>query len=390
MTRVAIAGAGLGGLCLAHGLRNHGFKVQVYERDAALAGRRQGYRLHLDSRAGLALERCLPHDLYQQFAATCGRPSTRFTVLSRKLRVLHDEGTETAGDPYAPATLATCADRQVLRDVLATGLEEHLVLGREVVAYEAGRDDVRVQFADGTEAAADILVGADGVGSAVRRQYLPEARIIDSGSRCIYGKTLLTDDVRALMPGSLEHGFTAVVGGRVGLALGLMQFRAPGAGSDYLMWAVSADRGRFPGKDEHLRELDAAALHEVALGMIRGWHPDVRGLLERADVDATFLVRIRTSEPVPAWEPTQVTVLGDAIHAMSPARGSGANTALQDAAALTYALRAPGSLTAGIARYETEMREYGYAAVAASREAEAGMGSRQGGVAAWLYQRLAR
>ena len=47
--RVAVAGAGLGGLCLAQGLLKAGVDVTVYERDARLAGRRQGYRLHVDA-----------------------------------------------------------------------------------------------------------------------------------------------------------------------------------------------------------------------------------------------------------------------------------------------------------------------------------------------------
>ena len=56
--RVAIVGAGLGGLCLAQGLLREGVEVTLYERDVSLDGRRQGYRLHLDARAGLALARC--------------------------------------------------------------------------------------------------------------------------------------------------------------------------------------------------------------------------------------------------------------------------------------------------------------------------------------------
>nr|BFE72799.1 hypothetical protein GCM10020092_061000 [Actinoplanes digitatis] len=70
--RVAIAGAGLGGLCLAQGLVRAGVDVQVYERDAALGARRQGYRLHVDARAGLALEKCLPPPLFRLFLATTG------------------------------------------------------------------------------------------------------------------------------------------------------------------------------------------------------------------------------------------------------------------------------------------------------------------------------
>ncbi len=69
--------------CLAQGLRQAGADVAVYERDDGLAGRGQGYRLHVDARAGLALQQCLPPELlccrFQQ--ATCGQASTRLTVV---------------------------------------------------------------------------------------------------------------------------------------------------------------------------------------------------------------------------------------------------------------------------------------------------------------------
>jgi 2-polyprenyl-6-methoxyphenol hydroxylase-like FAD-dependent oxidoreductase len=105
-------------------------------------------------------------------------------------------------------------------------------------------------------------------------------------------------------------------------------------------------------------------------------------------------------------------VLGDAIHAMSPARGSGANTALQDAALLCRTLTgaagtgAAGTGAAGTAAtgngvavngddllaavgdYETQMREYGYAAVAASSQAETETGLRHNRLMFWLYRRM--
>ena len=93
-----------------------------------------------------------------------------------------------------------------------------------------------------------------------------------------------------------------------------------------------------------------------------------------------------------AWPPSRVTVLGDAIHAMSPARGSGANTALKDAALLSRALTAApadgSDLVAAIGDYEQQVREYGYAAVAASRQAEAETGARRNPLLFWLYRRL--
>src|SRR6185369_2427705 len=144
---------------------------------------------------------------------------------------------------------------------------------------------------------------------------------------------------------------------------------------DYLMWALTADADRFPVP---LDGLDAAGLHGVVRRMTAAWHPDLRRLIDSADVDETFRIVVRTSHPIPPWPPGPVTLLGDAIHAMSPARGSGANTALQDAALLVRELRGaprdrPGLIQA-IGRYEDRMRDYGFAAVAAAEEAERGMG----------------
>jgi 2-polyprenyl-6-methoxyphenol hydroxylase-like FAD-dependent oxidoreductase len=87
--RVAIVGGGIGGLCLAQGLRRNGIDVTVHERDAGIGSRRQGYRIHLDDRAGNALAACLPPSLHELFLATLGTPGTAFSVVDERLKVLH-------------------------------------------------------------------------------------------------------------------------------------------------------------------------------------------------------------------------------------------------------------------------------------------------------------
>lgn len=120
-------------------------------------------------------------------------------------------------------------------------------------------------------------------------------------------------------------------------------------------------------------------------------------MVAHARVEETFLVKVRTSSPVPAWTPSRVTLLGDAIHAMSPARGSGANTALRDAALLTRSLTTAASVDdpavalSMIGAYEASMRDYGFATVLASQRAErVSLTHRVGGAVVGVLDRLHR
>lgn len=395
--RVAIVGAGIGGLTLAQGLKRAGIDVSVYERDAALDSRGQGYRIHIH--AGTALHACLPADLYELCVATAGRPSTQFAAMTNRLRVLRRVETGGPADPLEPTTLSTSVNRQTFREILAARLGDAITFGRACVGFSQAEDAVEVHFEDGSSATADVLVGADGVGSPIRRQYLPQLTVEATGSLCIYGRTPLTDQTRPLVPKETWGGFTEIIGGHVGMATGVLDFReappdaarriAPDVrlspAEPYYMWALTAAAEHFAGPVE---DRDPAGLHATALDTIRRWHPDLRGLVGHAAVAETTLVPIRSAVPVPAWPSSRVTLLGDAVHAMSPARGSGANTALRDAALLTSELAAAADgrkeVTEAIAAYEQQMTAYGFDAVRASRDAE----RTPGGVRNPLVRRL--
>jgi 2-polyprenyl-6-methoxyphenol hydroxylase-like FAD-dependent oxidoreductase len=378
--RVLIVGGGIGGLCLAQGLRKHGVEVAVYERDAAAVARGQGYRLRIDALGIRALARCLPSDLFELFRATSNRPyMSRGTAFDHQLNQIYSGAPER---PFDPARASTAVNRLTLRQVLLAGLDDNVHFGQELVAFEQSATAVRAHFASGREAEGDLLVGADGISSAARGQLLPQAGVIDTGMRGIYGQAPLDPGLLALLPAALFGGSSPVLGpDRRTMALGAFQPCRPVAEAaaeiapyarlepvpDYMKWTMVAPTESFGLPEQELWQADPATLHRTAWEMTQGWHPAVLELVARSEVPATFFLAIRSARPVPEWPASRVTLLGDAIHATTPVGGTGANTALRDASLLTDCLTA-GELTgaalrAAVLQYETRMREYGFSAV---------------------------
>jgi 2-polyprenyl-6-methoxyphenol hydroxylase-like FAD-dependent oxidoreductase len=138
---------------------------------------------------------------------------------------------------------------------------------------------------------------------------------------------------------------------------------------EYVMWGFSAHRNLLaPHVD--VAALSGEQAKALVLGQMTAWHPALRRLVEKADPATMTAFEARSAEPIAPWKTGAVTLLGDAVHNMTPFRGMGANMALRDAAALCDALvsTAEGQ-TARIdrlANYEREMIEQGFAAVNAS------------------------
>lgn len=394
---VLIIGGGLGGLCLAQGLHKAGISVAVYERDRTRTDRLQGYRVHINPAGSRALHECLPPDRYDTFVATCGESGDGFSFFTEQYReLLSIGGVNGANIAPDPVESHKSVSRITLRQVLLDGLDAIVHFDKGFTGYQRQDDGTIIaHFADGTSTTGDILVAADGANSRVRKQYLPHAERVDTGVLTITGKVPLTDETRRLLPSQLAKGPASVVApGGLGLFIAAQQFRQrpekesaiggddaaaglqPGLlfdnTSDYIMWAL-AGRGEkfaFPVDPERL---DGCALLEVAAGMVNGWHPRLRQLVCTSDPSTVSFFPIRTSRPIDAWRPTTVTLLGDAIHSMTPMRGIGANTALRDAALLcrnlVAAQRGERPLLETIGDYEAAMREYGFAAVRSSRKA---------------------
>ena len=383
---VLIIGGGIGGLALAQGLRREGVSAAVYERERSLASRLQGYRVHISPGGSRALHECLPAHLFDAFDRTCGKPGRAIHFMTERMRPLMSIDIDMVTNDDAIARHRSVS-RITLRQVLMAELGG-LHLGKTFARYEERGGKVVAHFDDGTSAEGDILVAADGAGSRVRRQFLPDAPLIDTGVAAIGGKVFL-DEHRARLAPRLLDGM-CLVAARDGVNLfiamqevsetaGAIGGNEPGseaAGAvfentrSYLMWGVTAHRDKL---GIGTAEDGAAKLAAIAARALAGWAPEFRTLIALADPTTLSQFSIRTSTEVDPWPTGRVTLIGDAIHAMTPYRGIGANMALEDAVRLKRALvagaRGKRDLFAAIAAYENEMRDYGFCAARNSLKA---------------------
>ncbi|MFH8349809.1 FAD-dependent monooxygenase [Streptomyces sp. NPDC018045] len=375
--RVLVIGGGVGGLCLAQGLRGAGVDVTVHERDGGPDERRQGYRLRISPEGEASLRACLPPPLQELLVATAHRRGEN--GLDAYDERLTPQWTPRFDDPRGDRPdKIDAVDRDVLRRVLLAGLEPSVRYGRTFTHCERRPDGgVTAYFADGSTAEGDVLVAADGANSQVRAQLLPDRRPADLGVRTVFSRITRADAVRAGLPEPLRDRFSYVIG-TDGSHLGLMpmSFRDGVRGTaarlwpglelpdteDYYMAVLNVHREDLGMADEEFFALDGPGLCGFAARRTAAWHPGLRGVFRHARPELTFGVALRAHLPVVPWETGPVVPLGDAVHTMPPSGGVGANSAVRDAAALTEALaavdRGERGLADAVAAYQKDMVEY--------------------------------
>jgi 2-polyprenyl-6-methoxyphenol hydroxylase-like FAD-dependent oxidoreductase len=391
--RVLVIGAGTGGLALAHGLVRAGIDVRVFERDVLRTDGLHGYRVGIDPDGSRALHALLPPDLYDTFVATCARAPRWFNMLTEQIREVLALEIPIEDDPVESEKSVS---RMTLRQVLMTGIEDVISFGKEFTGFDRHVDGtITAHFADGSSATGDLLVGADGAGSRVRRQYLPQAQQEETGIIAIAGKLPITEESGALVPPRVFQGISMIQAPKGYFCiLHVMEFKWDRAGKikneigasdaelikvwpglqfdntrDYINWGFSASADKFPADVMERRGDDLARLVRE---MTPDWHPSLQRLFELTDPSTCFPVNIKTSVPVDPWPASNITLIGDAIHTMTPGRGVGANTALRDAVLLCARIIdvANGRLDIvdAVNRYETKMIKYGFDAVLKSRQ----------------------
>lgn len=376
---VVIIGAGLGGLCLAQGLKRAGIRFDVYERDPAADSRLQGYRIRIDKSGQQALASCLPTALFDLFRATASTSPRSACFLTPQLLPVTGRTPMSwdTGENDDDGDLSV--NRLTLREILLSGIEDHVHFGHALTRYRRMDDGrVEVYFEGAASVSCSLLVGADGVNSQVRRQLAPYAEPVDTGSMCVYGKSEIPLSDAADL---LGDGTTVIFADGCTAIFDLMRFGdhfpnlaaslAPDCKltpvTDYLYWALIGPRQRL-GLETYNHTQDLPVLLRTAM---RGWHPELKRIISRSKAEAVAALPVRSGRPDALWPFGAITLLGDAIHAMSPAGGLGANTALEDARMLAQILAEAGKETkttcTALLDYETDMRERAACAIASSQ-----------------------
>jgi salicylate hydroxylase len=352
MTRVAIIGGGIGGLTAANALARAGIEVAVYEAAAEL--REIGAGVALPPNAMKVLRAI---GVEGNVRAVAGQAPWQVMRNWKTGRVIGKTNREQQAASFG-ITGAT-VHRADLLDVLAGALPAGLVtLGKRCTGVRPDGDLAVACFADGSEVEADVIVGADGIHSAVRASLFGPDAPRFTGKICY----------RSVVP--TGGGQWPRAGGAQWLSTEGSQWFGP-HGTVVL----------YPLRGEELINVvchydDAGYRHESWIAecsrqevteRYAGWHESLVRLFAASETWYKWALYDR--DPIPRWTRGRATVLGDAAHPMLPYLGQGACQAIEDGAVLATALSAEASdPVTGLARYERTRRPRASRVVLAARE----------------------
>jgi salicylate hydroxylase len=347
--RVAIIGAGLGGLAAAGALRQHGMEVVVYERAPQLGEVGAGIQLGPNA---VKVLRAL--GLEQALRPLSAEPVNYVSLAWDDARIRYREPMK---GPYAlqygaPYLMAHRADLHRLLCGLVPA--QAVRLGAQCTGVSSAGRGAVAEFADGSQIESDVIVGADGINSTVRESLFgvqPVRFTQQMAWRCMVPIESVPTEVGI---GRDEYV------GWIGPTGHVICYPIRG-GALYNIFAGHVT-------EEWVDESWAvpSSIDELLAGY-RGWHPALLKML--AEVSDCYKWGIRDRDPLPRWTAGAVTLLGDAAHPMMPTLAQGAAISLEDGFALARHLAQHRDDPArGLAGYEAERRPRASRVVLQARE----------------------
>ena len=333
---IAIIGAGLGGLTAAAVLLQRGHRVRVFEQSTQLG--EVGAGIQMSANAMKVLDSL---GLRPAIEAVGVRPKAfefrRFDTGEMLHRLpLGEQHEQRHGAPYFQIHRSDL--HHALQNAVQALHPVAITLNARATTVEEDDDGVTVHFDGAPAARAELVIGADGIKSALRHHVLGDDKPVFTGQvawRCTVPTALIppelrTDIVSTVWCGPKNHAVTYYL--RRGDLLNFV-------GCVERPWEEESWTARRPWE-----ELDAD---------YAGWHPMVRAVIEHVDRDQCFRWALNNREPSLLWSTARTTMLGDAVHATLPYMAQGAAMAIEDAAVLGRALDLPGPLADRLRTYES-------------------------------------
>jgi 2-polyprenyl-6-methoxyphenol hydroxylase-like FAD-dependent oxidoreductase len=342
--KIAIVGGGPGGLTLARLLQMAGADVNVYERDKDANARPQGATLDLHDESGLAALRTA--NLMDEFWENYRPGADRVHLMDKDANSIMEENVAGEGDLSRPEI-----DRGPLQTLLLESLQPGTVVwDSHFITMNQQHGVWKLEFKNGTEVFADIVIAADGANSKIR-PYLTDIRPFYSGVTAIegvvYDSAINSPQVHKLLNGGKIFAF----GDSKSLIVS-----AKGDGSLVFYPSFKIDEKWV--QQSGLDFTDRQQLLEWFKGEYCGWNEVWQELFENAT--GNFIPRPLYCMPLDqTWQPqANLTMLGDAAHLMPPFAGEGVNMAMLDALELSQNLLSDDytDTLCALTAYETQMR----------------------------------
>jgi 2-polyprenyl-6-methoxyphenol hydroxylase-like FAD-dependent oxidoreductase len=323
--RVIIIGGGIGGLAAGVALRQAGIVATVYERMSAI--REVGAAVALWPNGVKALGALGLRDALDAISL----PEARGQICSWRGRVLSETLMRDVERRFgAPVLVVHRADLQAM--LLAAFDSTQVVLDATCTGFRQTANGVSVLFADGRSAQGDLLIGADGIHSAVRAQMFGHQRPRYSGYTAWRG--IATTDTPLGEPGLAFE--TWGLGRRFGAAHITPQ---------RIYWYATQNAPEGAG------DAPGGRKQEVLDGF-RDWHAPIPAIVAATPAAAILRNDIYDRPPLDHWSLGRVTLLGDAAHATTPNLAQGACQAIEDAVVLARCLQSRPTVAAALAEYE--------------------------------------